>query len=71
MVETNTMFHVFRLYLEQGANSSSGNEEIAKAIELTETRAAPLGSFPAIFSQALALGTLSRRQVYNQVSIAC
>ena len=33
-----------------------------QAVELPETAAAPLGSFPAIFSQAMSLGLLSKAQ---------
>ena len=36
------------------------------AVELHETVAAPLGSFPAIFSQAMSLGLLSKRRVYQE-----
>ena len=37
-----------------------------QAVELHETAAAPLGSFPAIFSQAMSLGLLSKRRVYQE-----
>ena len=36
------------------------------AVLSSEVPATPLGSFPAIFNQALALGTLSRRRVYHE-----
>ncbi len=38
--------------------------QVQEAIDQTETRATPLGSFPALFSQAMSLGTLSRRRVF-------
>ena len=37
-----------------------------QAVDLHETSAAPLGSFPAIFSQAMSLGLLSKRRVYQE-----
>ena len=37
-----------------------------QAVEVHETAAAPLGSFPAIFSQAMSLGLLSKRRVYQE-----
>ncbi len=37
-----------------------------QAVNLHETAAAPLGSFPAIFSQAISLGLLSKRRVYQE-----
>lgn len=37
-----------------------------EAVSLSETRVTPLGSFPAIFSQALSFGTLSRRRVFRE-----
>jgi len=36
------------------------------AVLSSEVPATPLGSFPAIFNQALALGTVSRRRVYHE-----
>ena len=36
--------------------------EIQDAIKRTENKTTPLGSFPAIFAQAMTLGTLSRRR---------
>ena len=38
------------------------------AVDSSETAAAPLGSFPALFSQALSLGLLSRRRVYHEAT---
>ena len=35
-------------------------------VDMHESAAAPLGSFPAIFSQALSLGLLSKRRVYEE-----
>ena len=37
-----------------------------QAVDTHESSAAPLGSFPAIFSQALSLGLLSKRRVYEE-----
>lgn len=39
---------------------------MAEVVDQFETPAMPLGSFPAIFSQALSLGALSRRRVYHE-----
>ncbi|BDA47584.1 probable pheophytinase, chloroplastic at C-terminar half [Coccomyxa sp. Obi] len=44
--------------------SSSGR--MCEVVDQFETPAMPLGSFPAIFSQALSLGALSRRRVYHE-----
>eukprot|EP00884_Botryococcus_braunii_P015481 jgi/Botrbrau1/2616/Bobra.145_1s0036.1 len=61
-----------RNYLQ--AYSFSGNGEpdpalaglVREATEATETPATPKGSFPALFSLALLLGTLSRRRAYAE-----
>lgn len=37
-----------------------------QAVDMYETAAAPLGSFPAIFSQATSLGLLSKRRMYHE-----
>ena len=37
-----------------------------QAVDVHGTAAAPLGSFPAIFSQAVSLGLLSKRRVYQE-----
>lgn len=37
-------------------------------VDMHESAAAPLGSFPAIFSQALSLGLLSKRRVYKEAT---
>lgn len=42
----------------------STSNDMKEAVEKSETRRTPLGSFPAIFAQALSLGTLSRRRVF-------
>ncbi len=39
---------------------------MSEVVDQFETPAMPLGSFPAIFSQALSLGVLSRRRVYQE-----
>ena len=39
---------------------------MSEVVDEFETPAMPLGSFPAIFSQALSLGVLSRRRVYQE-----
>ena len=57
---------ICRRYLGSAASPSGDDSDMSEAIDLTETRATPLGSFPAIFSQAIALGTLSRREIYAQ-----
>ncbi len=41
---------------------------MVEAVDASETAAAPLGSFPAIFSQALSLRLLSRRGVYHEAT---
>ena len=46
------------------ASSAQAGSPIAEAVAQTETKATPLGSFPAIFAQAVALGTVSRRRVF-------
>ena len=38
------------------------------AVDRHETDAAPLESFPAIFSQAMSLGLLSKRRVYHEAT---
>lgn len=45
---------------------SAANQDLLTAVLSSEVPATPLGSFPAIFNQALALGTLSRRRVYHE-----
>ena len=39
-----------------------------EAVDMHETAAAPLASFPAIFSQAMSLGLLSKRRVYHEAT---
>ena len=39
-----------------------------EAVDMHETAAAPLESFPAIFSQAMSLGLLSKRRVYHEAT---
>ena len=46
---------------------SDSNKDLLTAVLSSEVPATPLGSFPAIFNQALALGTVSRRRVYHEV----
>ena len=41
-------------------------EELREAMLPYETAATPLGSFPALFQQAMSLGLLSRRRVYAE-----
>lgn len=53
-------------YLQCADSSSSENEDMLTAVLSSEVPATPLGSFPAIFNQALALGTISRRRVYHE-----
>jgi len=56
-----------REYLASSAISGAGNAvglQMREAIDQTETRATPLGSFPALFAQAMSLGILSRRRVF-------
>jgi hypothetical protein len=45
-------------------------EELRQAVGRYETAATPLGSFPALFQQALSLGLLSRRRVHAEASQA-
>ena len=45
---------------------SGTNQDMLTAVLSSEVPATPLGSFPAIFNQALALGTVSRRRVYHE-----
>ncbi|KAL0021846.1 hypothetical protein WJX77_007187 [Trebouxia sp. C0004] len=45
---------------------SAANQDMLTAVLSSEVPATPLGSFPAIFNQALALGTLSRRRIYYE-----
>ena len=47
-------------------SACSENEDMLTAVLSSEVPATPLGSFPAIFNQALALGTISRRRVYHE-----
>ncbi|KAL3153511.1 hypothetical protein ABBQ38_011843 [Trebouxia sp. C0009 RCD-2024] len=49
--------------------SSAANQDLLTAVLSSEVPATPLGSFPAIFNQALALGTLSRRRVYHEAQL--
>ncbi len=57
-------------YVAGGATSNGVSSEwsakIAAALPLHDTAAAPTGSFPAIFSRALALGVVSRRRLYHE-----
>ncbi len=53
-------------YLVLCPGCSAANQDILTAVLSSEVPATPLGSFPAIFNQALALGTLSRRRVYHE-----
>lgn len=48
---------------------SAANQDLLTAVLSSEIPATPLGSFPAIFNQALALGTLSRRRVYHEAQL--
>ena len=48
---------------------SAANQDLLTAVLSSEVPATPLGSFPAIFNQALALGTLSRRRVYHEAHV--
>lgn len=48
---------------------SASNKDLLTAVLSSEVPATPLGSFPAIFNQALALGTISRRRVYHEVHL--
>lgn len=48
---------------------SAANQDLLSAVLCSEVPATPLGSFPAIFNQALALGTLSRRRVYHEAQL--
>lgn len=48
---------------------SAANQDLLTAVLSSEVPATPLGSFPAIFNQALALGTLSRRRVYHEAQM--
>ena len=41
-------------------------EELREAMLPYETAATPLGSFPALFQQAMSLGLLSRRRVFAE-----
>ena len=41
---------------------------VRDAVDRHETAAAPLESFPAIFSQAMSLGLLSKRRVYHEAT---
>ena len=41
-------------------------DKMSEAVDRFETPAMPLGSFPAIFSQAVSMGTLSRRRAYHE-----
>ena len=45
---------------------SDANQDMLTAVLSSEVPATPLGSFPALFKQALALGTVSRRRVYHE-----
>ncbi|KAL3142035.1 hypothetical protein ABBQ32_004668 [Trebouxia sp. C0010 RCD-2024] len=49
--------------------NSAANQDLLTAVLSSEVPATPLGSFPAIFNQALALGTLSRRRVYHEAQL--
>jgi len=53
-------------YLVLCPGCSAANQDMLTAVLSSEVPATPLGSFPAIFNQALALGTLSRRRVYHE-----
>jgi len=53
-------------YLVPCPGCSAANQDMLTAVLSSEVPATPLGSFPAIFNQALALGTLSRRRVYHE-----
>ncbi len=53
-------------YLVLCPGCSAANQDMLTAVLSSEVPATPLGSFPAIFHQALALGTLSRRRVYHE-----
>lgn len=59
---------LYRDYLDAsaapGTSETAGAPQMREAIAQTETRATPLGSFPALFAQAMSLGTLSRRRVF-------
>lgn len=55
-----------REFLAAGTPTNQPGSEMLTAILAAETAANPNGSFPAIFSQALALGTLSRRRVFQE-----
>ena len=57
---------VCRDYLSMSSQAESASSEMQEAVEKSETRRTPLGSFPAIFAQALSLGTLSRRRVFRE-----
>lgn len=48
---------------------SAANHDLLTAVLSSEVPATPLGSFPAIFNQALALGMLSRRRVYHEAQL--
>ena len=53
----------------QAGGSKSGDSAVASLREATlaaELPSSPLASFPAIFRQSLALGTLSRRRVLER-----
>lgn len=54
------------IYLDLCSVCSAANQDMLTAVLSSEVPATPLGSFPAIFNQALALGTLSRRRVYHE-----
>ena len=53
-----------RQYLEVSTSGTGAAPEMQDAVDQTETRATPLGSFPALFAQAMSLGTLSRRRAF-------
>ncbi|KAK9836731.1 hypothetical protein WJX74_006975 [Apatococcus lobatus] len=62
----------FRAYLTSKASPAQAQangadfEAFVEAISQTDIPATPMGSFPAIFAQPLALGTLSRRRVAHE-----
>ena len=69
---TNGVIHT-KLHLQTLTASlmgcSAANQDLLTAVLSSEVPATPLGSFPAIFNQALALGMLSRRRVYHEAQL--
>ncbi|CAK0783042.1 hypothetical protein CVIRNUC_006237 [Coccomyxa viridis] len=57
-----------RMESGSAATSSGRGQSMRDAVDRHETAAAPLESFPAIFSQAMSLGLLSKRRVYHEAT---